>query len=226
MSIQKKRRKHEVEEANEHANSPGDDIDSWLLAQFLDACLVAQLGEAAIESQVYSVGHRKYIQRTVNHDFDPDGEYEEHEGVVVLDTNTVINPRTVMVESFNTLIANRAVARSCSLDDFTLRTEVCRVDVSQELKERCRFLRHNGTWIFTRSIEECQEYDHRRDCARKQYSWTVFGQLGLDDEQTEQIDDEEQSNEEGLSFVISFQGCQWDSQQQALTVRLLAEMLV
>jgi len=106
MSVQKEGRKKEVKEANKHANDPGSDVDLWNMAHCEKASLFAENRFATIEAIFNDVGHREDVQGSVNHDFDPDGEDEKHECIVVLDTNTVINPWTVMIKPFNTLIAN------------------------------------------------------------------------------------------------------------------------
>jgi hypothetical protein len=115
--------------------------------------------------------------------FDPDGNNEYHECVVVLDSNAVIDPRAMMVEPLNALVADRAVAGPGGLDHLALGAEVCWVDVPQELKERSTLFWHDDSWILARSVKERQEYDYRRYCTRKQDPVSKIIQRGLNDEQ-------------------------------------------
>lgn len=160
MCVQKERGKQEIEEANEHANDPRRVVYGWLVANLHQARVIAQISLARTKAIWSDIHQRENIQRAVNHNFHPDSENEQHERIVVLNSNTVINPRTVVIESFNALVADWAVARSSSLYDFALGAQVGWVDVSQELEERCSLLRQYSSGILARSIEEGQEYNH------------------------------------------------------------------
>jgi hypothetical protein len=67
----------------------------------------------------------------VDHDLGPNGDNEEHERIVVLYSNTIIDPRAMMVESLNAMIADGAVTRSCCFYHLAFWAEIGRVDVSQ-----------------------------------------------------------------------------------------------
>lgn len=106
MCVQKERRKQEIEEANEHANGPRRVVERWIVAYFEKAGVIAELSLAVTEAICSNIDQGENIQGAVNHNFDPDSENEHHEGIVVLNSNTVVNPRTMVIESFNALVAD------------------------------------------------------------------------------------------------------------------------
>ena len=48
-----------------------------------------------------------------------------NEIVMIPEADTVINPRTVVIKPFNTLMAHSTVTRSGSVDGFTVRIKLC-----------------------------------------------------------------------------------------------------
>lgn len=57
MCIQKKRRKHEIEKADEHANDPGNDVNLWLMAYFQKTCLITQICLTFTEAIFNDISH-------------------------------------------------------------------------------------------------------------------------------------------------------------------------
>ena len=52
---------------------------------------------------------------------------------MVVDANAVVNPRAMMVKSFNTTIANCTMLRSWCSEDFTVRTHFTRMNFCKNL---------------------------------------------------------------------------------------------
>ena len=50
----------------------------------------------------------------MENDFEPNGEKEEEESIVVTYSYTIVDPRAMVVESLNTLVASVAVTRTGS----------------------------------------------------------------------------------------------------------------
>lgn len=167
VSIEKQRRKKEVENADQHANDAGGYVNDWLVAGVEDAELRAKLALAASEAVGSGVNDGEDVQRAVDYDLDPDSGDEEHESIVVLHTNTIVDPRTVVIKSLDALVADGAVAGAGGLDDFALGAEVSWIDIPQQLKERSRLLWHDRSWILARRVEEAQEDDHGGNSACK-----------------------------------------------------------
>ena len=69
----------------------------------------------------------------MEHDFEPDADQEKEEIVVIFDSNTIVDPWAVMVESFDALVAYGAMSGSCRPDNFTLWTKINRIDIPQQL---------------------------------------------------------------------------------------------
>jgi len=67
----------------------------------------------------------------MNDDFGPNSKEEHHEGVVVLDSDAIVDPRAVMVKSLYAPVANGAVAGSGSSDDLALGAKVSWIDISE-----------------------------------------------------------------------------------------------
>lgn len=55
---------------------------------------------------------------------------------MVFDSDAIVDPRAMMIISFDTLLTNGTVSASSSPDDLALWAEIGRVDVSHELQER------------------------------------------------------------------------------------------
>jgi len=55
---------------------------------------------------------------------------------VVIQADTVVDPRTMVVETLHALVADTAVARTVGPDDFTVRAEEDGVELLQHLHER------------------------------------------------------------------------------------------
>jgi len=91
------------------------------------------------------------VNNEMEHDFEPDTEQEEEEIVVIFDSNTIVDPWAVMIESFDTLVAYGAMSRSCRPNNLTLRAEIDRIDISQQLQERSLLILLENTGICQRS---------------------------------------------------------------------------
>ena len=88
-------------------------------------------------------------------DFKPDTHKERDECVMVLNPDAVIDPRAVVVKPFNTLVADGTVTGSCGSDYLALRTEICRIYITQKLYEMLRFVRFYESWVLTAGKEKC-----------------------------------------------------------------------
>ena len=80
-------------------------------------------------------------------DLDPDGDQPKDEPVMVVNTNAVVDPRTVMVEAIDTFVANRAVAAARRPDDLTLGAQIERIYVSEQVEEIAAVLALDGASI-------------------------------------------------------------------------------
>jgi len=96
----------------------------------------------------------------MEHNFEPDGKQEEQESIMITNANTIIDPWAVMVKSLNTLITYGAMSRSRRSNHLALWTEICWVDISQQLKESFIFLWFQNTCIFAGGCHEGQENQH------------------------------------------------------------------
>ena len=92
--------------------------------------------------------------------FHPYRYQEAQECVVVFDSNTVVDPRAVVIEPFHTLVADCAVSRSSCTDYFAFWAQVNWVDVMQQLEERGICQRSQVSWVFARCCQERGE-DHQ-----------------------------------------------------------------
>jgi len=73
---------------------------------------------------------------------------------VIFDANAVINPRTMMIKSLNTLVANGTMTRSGSSDDFTFWTEINWIYVVEKLQKGVIIKWLKISWIFAGSSKE------------------------------------------------------------------------
>jgi len=96
----------------------------------------------------------------MNDDFDPNCHDKHHEGIMVLDADTVVDPWAVMVESLDTSVADGTMTRPGCLDYLALGAEISRIDISKKFQERSSFFWHYDTSIFARGIEECKEHNN------------------------------------------------------------------
>lgn len=164
------------------------------------------------------------VRARMNDYLDPNGEEEDHESVVVLDSYTIVNPWTVMVESLHALVANGAVAGTGGSNDLALWAKISRIDVSQQFQEGMIGVGHDNTWVLARGIEEGHEYETGRDSTHQQDWGTEVRQSRLDDEEAQQIDSQEEEKKEALSLVISLERHQRHSQEEAFIISLSAQM--
>lgn len=102
---------------------------------------------------------RPAVDDQVIHNFRPDSEQEDHEPVVVVDADAIVDPRAVMVKPIDALVANRTVAAARGADHFALWAQVCRVDVSQQVQKVFPWVALDGARVPARSVEECQDYE-------------------------------------------------------------------
>lgn len=133
-----------VLELDVHQNSQGEEEDGG----------DGEVEEAEGEEHGLSVAHTKEAkgaQRVLawvlggssSHDIHGDAHHQEchqpgigHEEqiiVMVVDADTVVDPRAVMVEALHTHIAYGAVARPWSLDDLTVGAKLIRVEFLQQV---------------------------------------------------------------------------------------------
>ena len=77
---------------------------------------------------------------------------------MVVDTDAIIDPRAMVIESFDTLIADRTVPRSGSSDDLAFRAKISRIDITKKLQKAIIIHWFKGASIFTRCNEEAHEY--------------------------------------------------------------------
>lgn len=73
---------------------------------------------------------------------------------MVVYTHAVVNPWTVMVESFNAPIANGAMSRSWSPQDFTVGAHFARMYVLEQVNEL--MFAFKVAWIYPRGHEEAE----------------------------------------------------------------------
>ena len=91
-------------------------------------------------------------------DFNENWEYEEEEAVVVVDADTIIDPRAMVVKSLNALIADRTMPWSGSSYDLAFRAKISRIDITKKLHKVIIIHWLQCASIFTRGKEESQEY--------------------------------------------------------------------
>jgi len=70
------------------------------------------------------------------HNLGPNDDQENQKGIMIFDSDTIVDPRAVMIESFDALVADGAVLASGRANDFAIWAEVSGVDVAQEFDER------------------------------------------------------------------------------------------
>lgn len=108
MAIKENRREQEVEEADQAADGACCRVNVDVLARSPKAELITEL-RIAVEALLCVLVNGEDIGAYMNDDLDPNGKEEHHEGVVVLDTDAIVNPWAVVVESLDALVANGAV---------------------------------------------------------------------------------------------------------------------
>ena len=76
-------------------------------------------------------------------------------------SDTVVDPRTVMVEPLHTYIADSAMSGARSSDDFAVRAEVCRVKLEHHVEEINRVTRilSDHAWVHGRSQTERNDHE-------------------------------------------------------------------
>jgi len=70
-----------------------------------------------------------------------------NEIVMIPESDAVVDPRTVVIKPFNTLVAHSTVTRSGSADGFTVRTKLCTFNSSNEISKVYFIL--NIAWLST-----------------------------------------------------------------------------
>jgi len=95
---------------------------------------------------------------------------------VILDTDAVVDPGTVMVEAVNALIANRVVSRAGCSYHFALRAEVGRIDVVQKGKETSGFVPPDHPCILAACVQERKHYEQ---CGGSAYNLADLVKLGF-----------------------------------------------
>ncbi len=80
---------------------------------------------------------------------------------MISDSDTVVYPRTVMVKPLHTYIADSAMPRARSSDDFAVRAEICRVELEHHVKEVNRVTRilPDHAWVHGRSQTEWDDHE-------------------------------------------------------------------
>ena len=82
----------------------------WDATQAIDAILNTLLG---LTVDIVTLSPKRNqtprIIVRMERNLDPDGKQEHEESIVVLNTHTIINPRAMVIEPFNTLVANRTM---------------------------------------------------------------------------------------------------------------------
>lgn len=73
-------------------------------------------------------------------------KHEQVEKVVIAQTNTIIDPRTVMVKTFDTNLADGTMLTATRAYTFTLWTQLGAVDDFQQVHE-VYVLVHNASWL-------------------------------------------------------------------------------
>lgn len=129
MAVEQYGRKDEVEGADETSDYTRRCVDVDVAAGATDAELGAE-GCIAVEATSDELDDREHVSACMNDNLDPDGGEEKHEGIVVFDSDAVIDPRAVVVVPLYALVADEAVAGANCLDHPALRAKVSRIDVS------------------------------------------------------------------------------------------------
>lgn len=62
--------------------------------------------------------------------FGPNDNEENQKGIMIFDSDTIIDPRAVVIESFDALVADGTVLAPGRANDFTIRANVSRVDIA------------------------------------------------------------------------------------------------
>ena len=77
---------------------------------------------------------------------------------MIFDSDAVVNPWAVVVESLNALVADGTVSASGRSDDFALWAEVSWVDISEQLEEGLTLEWFQNTCVFAACEQESQEH--------------------------------------------------------------------
>ena len=107
MSNNHKSAHQEVEDANDQADTSSSQVHIRVGAEAEEAevqalILFTPILVVFLEEFEHAFDHDPHVEQ----DLEPYAEQEQHEGVMVLDPNAVVDPWAVMVEPLNTLVAD------------------------------------------------------------------------------------------------------------------------
>ena len=155
--------------------------------------------------------------------FCPDGEKEDHEAVVVVNADAVVDPRAVVVKPIDADVADRAVAAARGSNHLALGAEVGWVDVAKQREEFLLLVALNDTRTLARGVEEGQ-YDEGGGADREALDQSPVVLHGrVDNQKVEDENNRKESQEERLRPVVALQRHHRRPEHEALAVALLAE---
>ena len=113
MSVQKNCAEQEIEAADNDAHGTTHKMNVLIGAIRVQAIILALLSVANEILCFHDEENETLdVKETGEDNFNPDGKQEEQECVVVLNSHAVVNPRAVMVESLDALVADCTMSTS------------------------------------------------------------------------------------------------------------------
>lgn len=106
MAVEQDGREQEVEGANKRANNTCECVDVYVVACISQAQFFAKSVAFTAEPVFGSLVHRDDVRCSVDDDLDPNRNHKKHEGIVIFDANTIVDPRAMVIKSLYALIAN------------------------------------------------------------------------------------------------------------------------
>jgi len=128
------------EQSNQHCRYQHD-VPQWQvttpIAEFNQRAILLCILRILIWSAIIREHH--YRRNNNENQHDDQTEYEHQVGVVIMDTDTVIDPGAVVVESLNTSVTGSAVFRPLCPQHLTIGAHFRWVNLFQQVDERDRW---------------------------------------------------------------------------------------
>lgn len=114
MGVQKNGAEQEVEAANDNAYSATGDVHVVVGAVRVQAVRFTLLVLANHIGGLRQENHQALnVKESREHNLDPNGKQEKQERVVIFDSDAVVDPWAMMVESLDALVADCTMPASC-----------------------------------------------------------------------------------------------------------------
>jgi len=143
---------------------------------------------------------------------------------MVFDSNTIVNPRAVMIKSLNTSVTYSTMSASSWFDNLTFGAEINWIDISQKFHKILSITWLKFSWISATCIHKGHEY---KQSWRNIYNlWNVnhpVVQSRQNNNHVDDMNDSEHSQEQGLGTVVFVNWSHWNSCHQTFGVFLFLQ---